>query len=86
MISPSSLTLYTRPGCPYCLKVTKFMDQNDITIKTKNVAEPLIEKELIAIGGKKQVPCLVHKKTAIYESDVIIEWMKKNLLHEKTTP
>jgi glutaredoxin 3 len=82
MINPSSLTLYIKPGCPYCAKVTNFMEQNDITIKTKNVAEPKIRDELIEIGGKKQVPCLVHNKTALYESSDIIEWMKKNLLNQ----
>lgn len=83
MNKPNTLTLYIKPTCPYCLKVTNFMAQNDITIKTKNVAIPAIRDELIAIGGKKQVPCLVHNNVALYESDDIIEWMKKNLLHEK---
>ena len=34
--------------------------------------------ELIKIGGKSQVPCLVIDGKALYESLDIIEWFKKN--------
>jgi len=85
MISPDSLTLYIKPTCPYCVKVTKFMDQNDVTIKTKDVSDPIIRDELIAIGGKKQVPCLVHDQTALYESDDIIMWIKEHLLNKQVS-
>ena len=80
MIKQTSLTLYIKPGCPYCEKVTDYMEQHDISIKTKNVAEPKIRDELIEIGGKKQVPCLVYDNKALYESNDIIDWIKKNLV------
>ena len=34
--------------------------------------------ELIQIGGKTQVPCLIIDGQALYESDDIIDWLKKN--------
>lgn len=37
-----------------------------------------IRQELIDIGGKPQVPCLVIDDKAIYESDDIIQWFKKD--------
>ncbi len=83
MISADSITLYILPQCPYCKKVTSYADQHDITLKTKNVAEPKIREELISIGGKKQVPCLVHNGKALYESDAIIKWIKENLVNPK---
>ena len=41
-------------------------------------ANPLYREELIKIGGKTQVPCLVIDGKALYESLDIIEWFKKN--------
>ncbi|MBI3616769.1 MAG: glutaredoxin [Candidatus Omnitrophica bacterium] len=80
------LTLYHKPGCPYCQKVITFMQQNGISdsagtcrIILKNRDEnPGIRQELIDSGGKPQVPCLVIDGKAIYESDDIIQWFKKD--------
>ena len=39
---------------------------------------PANRAELIAIGGKPQVPCLVIDGKALYESLDIIDWVRKN--------
>ena len=45
----------------------------------KNTREnPAFLEELVKIGGKSQVPCLVIDGRALYESDDIIEWLKEN--------
>jgi glutaredoxin len=55
------------------------MQQNGISVLLKNRDEnPRIRQELINIGGKPQVPCLVIDGKAIYESDDIIQWFKKD--------
>lgn len=75
----SHLTLYHKPGCPYCQKVITFMQQNGISVLLKNRDKsPGIRRELIGLGGKPQVPCLVTDGKAIYESDDIIQWFKKD--------
>ena len=53
-------TLYYKKQCPFCQKVLRFMDQND----------------LVRIGGKKQVPCLVINGKPLYESDDIIAYLR----------
>lgn len=81
MVSAHSLTLYVLPHCPYCHKVEKFIKENhieDITIK--NIENPKYKEELVSVGGKKQVPCLVHDNQALYESNDIILWLKNNAL------
>lgn len=83
MASTDSLTLYIKYSCPYCEKVTTYMDEHHIEIKTKDVANPEVRDELIAIGGKKQVPCLVHDGKALYESDDIIKWLRQNIVEPK---
>jgi len=74
-----TLTLYHFEGCPTCGRVRDFMAQNNISIPLKDIhAQPAYRDELIKIGGKKQVPCLVIDGKALYESLDIIEWLKKN--------
>lgn len=76
------LSLYYYPTCPYCRKVTRFIDKNDLDqIELKNInQDQKAEKELIEIGGKRQVPCLFIDGKALYESDEIINWLKSNLI------
>ncbi len=74
----NSLTLYYSPSCPYCTKVTHFMEDNGITLEKKNTNKPAIRAELIEIGGKGQVPCLVHNGKPLYESTDIINWLAQN--------
>jgi glutaredoxin len=76
MIDTQKLTLYYFNGCPYCAKVINFLKKNNITIPMKNIHEEVgAQEELIRIGGKSQVPCLVIDGQALYESDDIIEWL-----------
>ena len=71
------LTLYFMPTCPFCQKVVKYLEQNDISVTMKNTAaNSQTRQELLSIGGKTQVPCLVIDGKTLYESDDIIQWFK----------
>ncbi|MEI7998977.1 MAG: glutathione S-transferase N-terminal domain-containing protein [Candidatus Omnitrophota bacterium] len=73
------LTLYHFVGCPYCQRVSDFLSKEGITVPSKDILKDLdFRDELINIGGKAQVPCLVIDGKALYESLDIIEWFKKN--------
>ncbi len=75
----SGLKLYYKPSCPYCQKVLTFMEHSGIAIPLKNNDQsPAVREELIKIGGKPQVPCLVIDGKAMYESDDIIKWLRDN--------
>lgn len=73
-----TLVLYINPNCPYCKKVTNYLQTQKRTIPTKNTQDRAVRNELISIGGKGQVPCLVINGKALYESDAIIEWLKNH--------
>jgi glutaredoxin len=65
-------------GCPYCQKVRDYLAKENITVPMKDIYEnPANRDELIKIGGKAQVPCLVIDGKALYESSDIIEWFKR---------
>ena len=73
------LELYYIPSCSYCQKVMAFMKQNNMSIPLRDRdVNPETKQELIKIGGKMQVPCLVIDGKALYESDQIIAWLKEN--------
>lgn len=55
------------------------MQKTGILIPMKDtLADSKNRQELIKIGGKPQVPCLIIDGKALYESDDIIEWLRKN--------
>jgi len=82
MIMMYDLILYYYPTCPYCRKVTKFIDKHDLKeVELKNINQDQeAEAELIEVGGKRQVPCLFIDGEPLYESDDILSWLKTNLV------
>lgn len=73
------LLLYSRSTCPYCQKVTNYLKSINKKISTKDIGkDSSAAKDLVRIGGKKQVPCLVINGKALYESNDIINWLKEN--------
>ena len=68
--------LYYKPTCPYCLKVLRYMDGEDIQLEMRNTLEGRNAADLVAIGGKQQVPCLIIDGQALYESDDIIAYLR----------
>ena len=73
------LTLYHFDMCPFCVKVNQYLTQNSIQIPMKNIlTDSQAKLELLEIGGKTQVPCLVIDGKALYESDDIINWLEQN--------
>lgn len=75
----SDHTLYYKKACPYCQKVLRYMDERKITMDTRDTLQPGNQNDLVRIGGKKQVPCLVIKGKALYESDDIIAYLRDNV-------
>ena len=52
-----------------------------MTIPERNIStDTKAEQTLIAVGGKRQVPCLFIDGKPLYESSDIIAWAQKNLL------
>jgi glutaredoxin 3 len=71
--------LYKFDSCPFCLRVMSYLKSQDITIPMRDtMRDPSASKELLAIGGKTQVPCLIIDGKALYESNDIITWFEEN--------
>ena len=71
--------LYYKKSCPYCVRVLRFLDSNGIRLDLRDTLQPGNQNDLIRIGGKKQVPCLVINGRALYESEDIIAYLRGTL-------
>ena len=77
--SVPNITLYKFDSCPFCQVVMKYIQARNLSIETKDtLMNPANKAELIQIGGKGQVPCLVINGNALYESQDIISWLETN--------
>jgi glutaredoxin 3 len=73
------ILLYYANYCPYSQKVLGYLRQIHKTIPMKDVEGNTEEKkELLRIGGKLQVPCLIVDGKVIYDSNAIIEWLSQH--------
>ncbi len=72
------VTLYVRPFCQYCERVLRFALENNLEIQTKDISDREVAAELVAEGGKRQVPYLVDEaaQKSMYESADIILYLK----------
>ena len=84
--SQTSLVLYQFERCPYCVAVTEYLKRRRITIPLRDIlTDPGCLEELIRIGGKRQVPCLIIDGKALYESEHIIQWFEEHWNHHGTS-
>ena len=73
--------LFILETCPYCKKVMDFLKENNIKYHKFDIINKDNVLRLLSIGGKEQVPFLYDEDTndKVYESDDIIEYVKKTL-------
>lgn len=74
------LKLYVMEVCPFCRKVERYIDKNNIDgVEIMDIKkDPKNQEDLIALGGKDQVPMLLIDGKPLYESSDIIQWFKDN--------
>ncbi len=73
--------LYHFESCRFCQKVRQFIAENGLEIEQRDIEIfPQYAIELMALGGKTQVPCLSIDGVALYESMDIIDWLRQNLV------
>ncbi len=74
------LTLYHFPSCPYCRLVVDCLVRLDFEVPMRDIqSEPGAREELLEIGGKGQVPCLVIDGKPLYESGDIVRWLEAHV-------
>ncbi len=75
-----TLELYKMDTCPYCQRVMTYIKstgRTDIIYRDIIKSDEAAEK-LVAVGGKRQVPCLFIDGKPMYESMAIIHWLEEH--------
>ena len=75
------IQLYFDPACPFCVRVLRFLEQEQIPFEPKEISlwmDSPTKQELIALGGKSQVPFLVDADNDVqmYESADILSYLQ----------
>ena len=73
------IDLYVMETCPFCRRVMDFLDQTHIEYNKMDVSKAENHRRLMEIGGKDQVPFLVEDNISMYESNDIVEYLKKRI-------
>ena len=80
-----SLALYHFQSCPYCARTRNAIDEMGLTIEQRDILlDPQHRSDLIAGGGKQQVPSLRidtedGQTSWLYESTDIIRFLQRNV-------
>ncbi|MEC7583348.1 MAG: glutathione S-transferase N-terminal domain-containing protein [Planctomycetota bacterium] len=77
------IQLYLDPGCPFCVRVTEHFAKRSIPYEPLEFSvyeDSDLRRELIARGGKSQVPYLYDPDRAVgmYESADIIDYVDRH--------
>jgi glutaredoxin len=76
-----ALELYELPGCPYCAKVKRKLDDLDLEYQSHEVpADHADRKQVEAVSGQTGVPVLVdtdHGIEGMPESDDIVAYLDR---------
>lgn len=72
------MIVYVKTNCPYSAKVLAAAEKLGIRLEKRNIADFGIIDELIARGGRQQVPYLWDPETSqgLYESDLIVKYLE----------
>lgn len=82
------IRIYQFPACPYCARVLAVLDELGLQVGKDYI---LIEasrgtpgrEEVIALGGLNQVPFLVDGDVKMYESEEIVQYLRKKYSKNK---
>ncbi len=78
------MELYHRWSCPHSAEVRDFISHHNLEhlIRFIDIEEDAKYRfDLKALTGKTHVPCLVVGGTPIMGSDLVIEWLKENMIN-----
>lgn len=75
-----TVQLYVYSECPYCNKVRAAFEEMGVDFEEVNAERGTPgSDELVRLGGRQQVPFLVHDDKVMYESNDIIEYAREHL-------
>lgn len=74
--APSAVTLFTKPGCPFCIKAKTALKDNNIAFEEIILGTDATSVSLKAVTGETTVPQLYVDGKHLGDSDAVIEYVK----------
>lgn len=75
--APRELVLYGHDFCPYCRRVYRALAAMDIDVPRRDTWDAGdARRELMALNGTTQVPCLLIDGEPLLESNDIVDWLR----------
>lgn len=75
-----NVKVYYSDNCPHCTGIIDYVRENNVDVELVDSSRNLkLQKEIMDIGGKMQVPMMSIDGEAMYESKDILKWIKENM-------
>ena len=74
--APSAVTLFTKPGCPFCAKAKAALQENNIAFQEIVLGKDATIVSLKAVTGQTTVPQLYVDGEHLGDSDAVIAYVK----------
>ena len=74
-VKPADVTVFTRPGCPYCARAKGMLDDAGIAFEELVLNRDYSERSLRAVAGASTVPQVFVNGELIGDSDAVAEWL-----------
>jgi glutaredoxin len=72
------LELFKKDRCPFCQRVFRTLERLEVPVRLRDIRQdPDALKQLVEVGGKKQVPCLFVNGKPLYESADIVRFLEQ---------
>ncbi len=74
----TTITVYSTPSCPYCVKIKDWLDSEDLEYKEHNVAEDQEKAmEMVKKTGQRGVPQTVVEKDG--EENIVVGFQPQKI-------
>jgi RNA polymerase-associated protein len=80
------MTLFSDPKCPYCHRVRMVLAEKKINIQIVDVDAQDLPPEVLEANPYGTVPTLVDRDLALYESQIIMEYLDERFPHPPLLP
>jgi len=76
-VKPADVTVFTRPGCPFCARSKMMLDEAGISFEELVLNRDYSERSLRAVAGASTVPQVFVNGKLIGDSDAVVAWLDR---------
>ena len=82
----SSMTLFSDPTCQYSHRVRIVLAEKGVTVDIEDIDPKSVTEEILEANPNGTLPTLVDRDLALYESNVVMEYLDERFPHPPLLP